>query len=313
MTPLRLRFTQDLQLRNYSPRTVATYVLRVSLFARHFDKSPELLDGEHVRLYQLHLLQRRVSWSSFNQTVCALRFLYRVTLQRPDLVQVLPFGKRPKTLPAVLSQQEVRRLFTACEERFRVVLQTTYAAGLRVSEVVRLQPADIDSQRMLLHVRCGKGRKDRLVPLSATLLQLLRDHWRAHRPKEWLFPGQSAARHVSISHIQRACRRAVLCCGITKKASMHTLRHSYATHLLEAGVDLPTLQKMLGHNHLGTTLRYTHVQQTHLCSTASPLDTLLARPDGPLEQPPVTALPLPHAARPDADETNPRCPAAPPR
>jgi integrase/recombinase XerD len=313
MTPLRLRFTQDLQLRNYSPRTVATYVLRVSLFARHFDRSPEILDGEQVRLYQLHLLQRRVSWSSFNQTVCALRFLYRVTLQRPDLVQVLPFGKRPKTLPAVLSQHEVRRLFAACDDRFRIVLQTTYAAGLRVSEVVRLQPADIDSQRMLLHVRCGKGRKDRLVPLSAALLQLLRDHWRAHRCTEWLFPGQSEARPVSISHIQRACRRAVLGCGITKKASMHTLRHSYATHLLEAGVDLPTLQKMLGHNHLGTTLRYTHVQQTHLCGTASPLDTLLARPDGPHEQPPVTTLPLPDAALPDADESDPRCPAAPPR
>jgi site-specific recombinase XerD len=313
MTSLRQRFTEDLRLRNYSPRTIATYVLRVALFARHFDTSPDLLDGEHVRQYQLHLLERRVSWSLFNQAVCSLRFLYSITLQRPDVVHAVPFGKKPRTLPDVFSQDEVRRLFAAIDDRYRVVLQTTYAAGLRVSEVVRLKPADIDSQRMILHVRCGKGGKDRLMPLSPALLQLLRDHWRRHRSTEWLFPGQTAARHVSISHIQRACRRAVLCCGITKKASMHTLRHSYATHLLEAGVDLPTLQKLLGHNQLSTTLRYTHVQQSHLCGTASPLDTLLARPDGPLEPPQATALPLPHDGLPKADETDPRNAAPPPR
>jgi integrase/recombinase XerD len=314
VTPLRQRYTQDLQLRNYSPRTIDTYVGRVSLFARHFAKSPELLGAEHVRQYQLHLIERRVSWSQFNQAVCSLRFLYSVTLQRPDMVQSIPFGKRPRPLPAVFSQDEVRRLFDAIgEPRYRVLLQTTYACGLRVSEVVRLKPADIDSERMLVHVRCGKGGKDRLVPLSSTLLQQLRGYWQQHRCTDWLFPGKTATGHISVSVVQRMCRRAVRACGIAKKACVHTLRHSYATHLLEAGVDLPTLQKLLGHNHLTTTLRYTHVQQSHLCSTASPLDTLLARPETP--PPPPLALELPGTddSLPNASQVDPRNAAPPPR
>jgi integrase/recombinase XerD len=314
MTPLRQRYTQDLQLRNYSPRTIDTYVGRVSLFARHFGKSPEHLGAEHVRQYQLHLLDKRVSWSQFNQTVCALRFLYAVTLQRPDMVQAIPFGKRPRVLPAVFSQDEVRRLFDAIDEpRIGVLLQTTYACGLRVSEVVRLRPADIDGERRLLHVRCGKGGKDRLVPLSATLLQRLRDYWRQHRHTDWLFPGKTSAGHISVSCVQRLCRRAIRACGIAKKACVHTLRHSYATHLLEAGVDLPTLQKLLGHNHLTTTLRYTHVQQSHLCATASPLDTLLARPDPPARPPLALELPGTDGPLPSASEADHRDAAPPPR
>jgi integrase/recombinase XerD len=314
MTPLRQRYTEDLRLRNYSPRTIDTYVGRVSLFARHFGKSPEHLGAEHVRAYQLHLIDKCVSWSQFNQAVCSLRFLYSVTLQRPDMVQSIPFGKRPRPLPAVFSQDEVRRLFDAIDEpRFRVLLQTTYACGLRISEVVRLKPADIDSQRMLLHVRCGKGGKDRLVPLSKTLLQQLRDYWQQHRCSDWLFPGKTKTGHISVSVVQRMCRRAVRACGINKKACVHTLRHSYATHLLERGVDLPTLQKLLGHNHLTTTLRYTHVQQSHLCSTASPLDTLLARPE-PEPQPPL-ALELPGTddPLPNASQVDHRNADAPPR
>jgi len=279
MTPLRQRFIEDLRLRNYAGKTIAVYVPAVARFAQHFGRSPEHLHAEHTRAYQLHLLQRRVSWSAFNQAVCALRFLYAVTLRRPGLVEMLPYGKKPKSLPCVLSQDEVRRLFAAMTDpRDRLLLQTAYAAGLRVSEVVRLQVGDIDSPRMALHIRHGKGRKDRLVPLSPALLQLLRDYWRGRRPRRWLFPGQTAAGHLSIGQVQRICQRAVRGAGLTKKASMHTLRHSYATHLLEAGTDLATLQKLLGHNHLATTLRYTHVQQAHLCRTPSPLDTLLARP-----------------------------------
>jgi site-specific recombinase XerD len=279
MTPLRQRFTQDLQLRNYAPRTVSTYVAAVAHFARHFNRSPESLGPEHVREYQLHLLARKASWSRFNQVACALRFLYSVTLRRKDVVEMVPYGKKVRSLPCVLSTDEVARLFAAATNpRDRMILQTAYAAGLRVSEVVRLRVADVDSSRMTLHVRCAKGRKDRFVPLSPVLLGLLRDYWRQHRPRTWLFPGGKPGGHLSIGNVQRACLRAVRACGISKKASMHTLRHSYATHLLENGADLASLQKLLGHNQLSTTLRYTHVGQQHLQRTVSPLDTLPGLP-----------------------------------
>lgn len=159
---------------------------------------------------------------------------------------------------------------------YLMIVQTAYACGLRLGEVIRLKVTDIDSARMVVHVRCAKGRKDRLVPLSAVLLGRLRDYWRQRRPKEWLFPGRVAGRPVSHGQVQRVCHRAVLAAGLTKKASMHTLRHSYATHLLEAGTDLASLQKLLGHNQLSTTLRYTHVGQSHLQRVVSPLDTLAA-------------------------------------
>jgi len=276
MTPLRQRFTEDLQRRNYSPRTISCYVSHVARFALHFGRSPDLLGPEEVRQYQLHLLQRRASWSVYNQSVCALRFLYANTLLRPGVVVMLPYGKKPKALPCVLSHDEVRRLFDAATcPRDRLLFQVAYAAGLRVSEVVRLKLTDIDAQRMTLHIRCAKGQKDRMVPLSPSLLQLLRSYWRDFRPKEWVFPGGTPAGHLSISIAQRVVHRSVLACGITKKASMHTLRHSYATHLLEAGTDLPTLQKLLGHNQLSTTLCYTHISQPHLQRAGSPLDNLL--------------------------------------
>jgi integrase/recombinase XerD len=290
MTPLRQRLIDDLRLRNYARRTITTYVAAVARFARYFQQSPDQLHAPHVRQYQLHLLQQHASWSRFNQTVAALRFLYAVTLQRPDLVTMIPYGKKPKTIPAVLSRDEVRRLLQAVTEpRYRLLLQTAYAAGLRVSEVVALQVGDIDSQRMLLHIRVAKGHKDRLVPLSAFLLQQLRDYWRRYRPQRWLFPGQTPDAPLSIGQVQRLCRQAVRAAGITKKASMHTLRHSYATHLLESGTDLATLQKLLGHNQLSTTLRYTHIQEPHLQQIRSPLDTLpglAPLPPRPPEVPP---------------------------
>jgi integrase/recombinase XerD len=275
MTPLRQRFTQDLQLRNYAPRTISVYVSAVARFALHFHRSPDLLNAENVRQYQLHLLSLKVSWSRFNQTVSALRLFYALTLRRPDVVVMIPYGKKPKPLPAVLSPDEVARLFSAVKNpRDLMILQTAYAAGLRVSEVVRLRVSDIDSSRMTLHIRAAKGRKDRFVPLSAVLLDRLRDYWQQYRPKLWLFPGGRPGDHLSAANVQRMCARTVRACGLSKKASMHTLRHSYATHLLENGIDLATLQKLLGHNQLSTTLRYTHVGQAHLQRAVSPLDTL---------------------------------------
>jgi integrase/recombinase XerD len=277
MTPLRQRFTQDLQLRNYSPGTIDVYVRAVASFAAHFGRSPERLDSEHARQYQMYLLEQKVSWCRFNQAVCALRLLYRVTLRRPDLVPLIPYGTKPKPLPCVLSMDEVRRLFDCvCDPFYLMILQTAYAAGLRVSEVVCLKLSDIDAQRMALHVRCAKGRKDRLAPLSVVLLARLRQYRREYRPRDWLFPGQAAGTHISTGQVQRICHRAVLASGISKKASVHTLRHSYATHLPEQGADLATLQKLLGHNQLSATLRYTHVEQSHLQRVVSPPDTLAA-------------------------------------
>jgi integrase/recombinase XerD len=290
MTPLRQRFSEDLRLRNYSPRTIETYVSAVARFARHCGRSPEVLDAEDVRRYQLHLLdQEHASWSRFNQTVCALRFLYGVTLGRPKVVTMIPFGKRPKTLPAVLSRDEVLRLFAAAPEgRYRTLLRTTYACGLRISEVVRLRVRDIDSGRGVLLVRQGKGQKDRLVPLSPALLAELRAYWRRYRPVDWLFPGQKRGQHLHLNALQRVVKRLVQPLGFRKGVSMHTLRHSYATHLLEAGVDVVTLQRLLGHRQLSTTARYLHVSTQHLQRMPSPLDALLATP---LPERPATAAP----------------------
>jgi site-specific recombinase XerD len=277
MTPLRQRLLHDLQRRNYSPGTIDCYVRAVARFAAHFGRSPDQLGGEHVRLYQLHLLEQKTSWCRFNQAVSALRFFYGVTLNQPGLVRMIPYGKRPKPLPCVLSRDEVRLLLDAASPGwFGTFARLSYACGLRVSEAVALRVADIDSARMAIHLRCAKGKKDRLVPLSPPLLGLLRDDWKQRRPRGWLFPGQRAGRPVNIGSVQRLFHQLVRATGIAKKASLHTLRHSYATHLLEAGCDLPTLQKLLGHSQLSTTLRYTHVERSHLQRAGCPLDTLLA-------------------------------------
>ena len=303
MTPLRQRFLQDLQLRNYRPRTQETYLQHVIRFARHFGRSPAVLGPDEIRTYQLYLLQERhASWSVFNQAVCALRFLYGVTLQAPFTVDMIPYGKRPKTLPAVLSRAEVAQLFALVPQPLdRLILQTTYACGLRASEVLHVRVADIDSSRMLLWVRHGKGDKDRGVPLSPALLDALRAHWHVRRPTTWLFPGHTPTGQRSLGALQRVCRRAVLAAGFTKKVSLHTLRHRYATHLLEAGVDLVTIQRLLGHRDLQTTARYTHVTAPHLAQTPGLLEglpTVPAAPTAPAA--PVEAIapviPVPPAA-----------------
>jgi len=261
MTPLRQRFVDDLRVRHYAPRTIEAYVAGVARFAKHFGRSPDRLGPEEVRAFQLHLLSLRVSWSLFNQTVCALRLFYGTTLGRPEQLPFIPFGKRPKYLPCVLSPEEVVELLEAARPgRERVLVQTTYACGLRLSEVLHLQVSDIDSARMVVHVRQGKGGKDRLVPLSARLLEELRGYWRAERPRCWLFGNARTQKPLCAGTVQRQFRRLVRAAGLKKPATMHTLRHSFATHLLEAGVDVLTLQRILGHRQLATTALYLHLR-----------------------------------------------------
>jgi site-specific recombinase XerD len=283
MTPLRQRFIDDLRLRNYARRTIETYVGHIASFAKHFGRSPDLLGPNEVREYQLHILARKLSWSSFNQAVCALRFLYGTTLGRPDQLPLIPYGKRPKTLPSVLAPQEVLRLIDSAETpRDRVFVEIAYGCGLRLSELIHLRVTDIDSARMVIHVRQGKGAKDRLVPLSARLLEELRSYWRMYRPGSWLFPGDKPGQPICGSNMQRRFGKLVKRVGLTKHCSMHTLRHSYATHLLEAGVDVLTLKTLLGHRTLETTTRYLHVSTQRLRQTPSLLDLLvLPKPTRP--------------------------------
>lgn len=276
MTPLRQRMIDDLTIRNYSPKTIRNYVAQVRLFAEYFGTPPDRLDAEDVRRYQLYLVEeKRLSWSSFNIAVCALRFFYGTTLSRQEMIPRIPYGKRPQRLPVVLSQDEVVRLFRCISHyMYRVMLMTAYAAGLRVSEVVRLTIDDIDSSRRLIRVRQAKGRKDRYVPLSEMLLVVLRDYWKAVRPPDYLFPGQKPGHYLSGRTLQRALQRAVQAAGLRKHVTMHTLRHSFATHLLESGSDIRTIQKLLGHKRLETTALYTHVTDARLRSTTSPLDLI---------------------------------------
>ena len=280
MTPLRQRFIDDLRLRNFSPKTVKAYVAGVLRFARHFGRSPADLGSEEIRSFQIYLLQQQATWSLYNQTVCALRFLYRITLGRPDVVQTIPYGKRPKTLPSVLSQEDVARLIQAAKPgRQRVMVQTAYACGLRINELLQLRVADIDSSRMVVIVRQGKGRKDRLLPLSPGLLTELRAYWRQARPAMWLFPGLFPGQPLRDGAFYRSFQELVIRAGFRKRVTCHTLRHSFATHLLEAGVDLVTLQALLGHSHLRATICYLHASTRHFKRVPSLLDLLAIPPD----------------------------------
>ena len=279
MTTLRQRMIDDLKIRNYSPRTAETYVTHVARFAAFHNRPPEKLGPEDVRAYQLHLVDSQTSWSLFNQAVCALKFLYRVTLRVDWPVEQVPYGRRPRPLRTVLSQDEVVRLIEAVGHVVhRMALLTAYAAGLRITETVSLKPEHVDSARMLLHIEHGKGQKARLVPLSEILLGRLREYWRHGRPKVpgslWLFPSADPAKPINASTLQKACQQARAKAGITKRATPHTLRHCYATHSLEAGVDLRTVQALLGHSQLSTTAIYTHVQRKLVMATKSPLDAI---------------------------------------
>lgn len=275
MTPLRQKMIEDLRIRNMSPRTQETYTFQVSLFARHFGRSPELLGLDEIRRYQLHLISRKVAWSSFNVAVAAIRFLYKVTLQRAFDIEMIPYAKRPVLQPVVLSTLEAAQVLeNATNIKARAILTTIYATGIRVSEAAGLRVSDLDVSRGLILVRAGKGQKDRYVMLPDRLLEILREYWRARRPRsEFLFPGQSAARPITSDSISRACRKAAKLAGLTKSVSPHTLRHSFATHLLEAGTDIRMIQGLLGHASLRTTSKYLHICRP-VALVTSPLELL---------------------------------------
>lgn len=276
MSDLRRRMLQDLEIRNYAQGTRDNYIRAVAAFARHFNKSPDQLDPEDVRTYQVFLVKRKkLSWSWLKIVVSALRFLYTVTLGRDFPVRYIPYPRKEKKLPVVLSREETARLL-ACvtNPKHRVILATIYAMGLRVSEAAHLQIADIDSARMVLRVRQAKGHKDRYVPLSPILLEQLRAYWKLERPKTWLFPGADADHPVRRDTIGKICRAACKRAGLKKIVSPHALRHSFATHLLEAGTNVRVIQLLLGHGSLRTTAGYTHVAPATLGSVKSPLDDL---------------------------------------
>lgn len=276
MTPLRQRVLEDLQIRHYSPNTVRAYIRSIAEFAKHFGKSPDLLGAEQIREYQLHLIkEKRVSLSSYIQAVCSLRFLYTNTLHRQVAVERIPFPRHERKLPVILSREEVKLVLeTPKNLGYRAMFSTMYAAGPRVSEVANLKVEDIDSGRGILWIRGGKGRKDRRTLLPPKLLELLRVYWRWEHPKDWLFPGEKPGTPISKESIFRACQKAGQDAGISKAVHPHSLRHAFATHLLEAGVDLRTIQLLLGHAHLETAARYLHVANTTVRSTVSPLELL---------------------------------------
>ncbi len=282
MTPLRQKMMDAMVLRGLAVRTRETYLACVRQLAEHYHCSPDTLNAEQLQAYLLYLIQeRKLAYASVNQAACAFRFLFGEVLKQRAIWLEIPMAKVPKRLPVILTRAEIVRLFDACDSlRSRTLLMTTYAAGLRLGEVCRLQVSDIESapERMCLKVRQGKGGKDRYTLLSPQLLTTLRQYWQDRRPRPWLFPNPSGDGPICDTTPQRmyhaACERA----GLTNAAGIHTLRHSFATHLLEAGVDLHTIQRLLGHGHIATTMRYLHLAQHRLTGTTSPLDLLVTPP-----------------------------------
>jgi site-specific recombinase XerD len=276
MGALREQLIRELQLRRYSPATQRNYVYAVRGLAAYFRTAPDQLSARQVQDYVLYLMQeRKLAWRTVNCNVAALKFFYGQTLKRSDIVLSIPQRRTPRPLPEIFSSAELQRLFAAAANpRDRALLMTTYAAGLRANEVVRLQIPDIDSQRHLLRVRNGKGNKDRYTLLSQRLLQELRAYWRIRRSPLWLFPGPNVQHHLSHFSARRAFLYAKRKAGIRKGGSLHVLRHSFATHLLEAGVDIRTIQILLGHSSIRSTVWYLHVTRKTLDGTQSPLDLL---------------------------------------
>jgi len=276
MSELRRKMQADLRVRNYAEVTQSTYIRRVAEMEAHFGRSPDALEREDLREYVRYLKEEReVSRSSFKQTIGALRFLYRVTLDRPELVPLIPYPRAKRRTPAVLSPDEVGRLLKALRNtKHRAAAMTAYGCGLRISEVLGLQVGDIDSARMMVMVRHGKGDKDRQVPLSAVLLKTLRAYWRVYRPWRWLFYGADTGRPLTSRTMQWAIKLATERAGLAKRVTPHTLRHSYATHLLESGTDLRMIQTLLGHRGIQSTALYTHVATARLRLIKSPLDAL---------------------------------------
>lgn len=275
LSPLRRRMIEDMTIRNLSPATQRSYISAVSKFSRHFRRSPDRLGLDEVRDFQVHLVAKGVSWGSLNQIVCALRFFYGVTLGETTIPERIPYARTPRKLPVVLSTDEVVRFLEAVSGlKSRAALTTAYAAGLRASEVAGLLIEDIDSDRGVIRVRHGKGAKDRDVMLSARLLGILRTYWRLARPRRFLFPGRDEDRSINPTVLHAACRSAAKAAGLSKRVTLHTLRHSFATHLLENGADIRIIQALLGHANLSSTARYTHVASHTIRATPSPLDRL---------------------------------------
>lgn len=276
ISPLRQRMIDDMAFRNMSPNTQKVYTYAVANFARFHRQSPDKLGIEHVRDYRLHLMARGLKATSINPIVGALRFFYATTLGNQQIAEQIPFARKEDTLPAVLTRDQVLQLLKAEQNlKMRTAFITIYAAGLRVSEVVKLTARDIDGKRMVIHVRQAKGRKDRYVMLSEQLLTILRNYWRRARPSDTLFfPGPDRQRPITTRSVQRAFRDAADAAGLDPSVTVHTLRHSFATHLLEQGVDIRVIQDLLGHRQITSTTRYARVAINMIRQIQSPLELL---------------------------------------
>ena len=280
MTQLRQKMLEELQRRNYSDRTAHSYVRIVAAFAKHFGRSPDELGADELRSYQAYLLQeRKLAVNTVIARVAALRFFFVRTLKRHEFRQDLPYPKKHRRLPIILSLEEVGQLIDAAGNlQQRAVLMILYGTGMRRAEVSRLKVTDVDSRRMIIRVECGKGGHDRDLPLSPALLETLREYWRWKKPRTYLFPSDNGHRGkdqpISDKSVWYACTQAARHAGLRKRVTPHTLRHSWATHLLEAGTDLRTIQMLLGHGDLETTAKYLHLSQRHLHAVVNPLDQL---------------------------------------
>jgi integrase/recombinase XerD len=275
VSPLRRRMIEDMSIRKFAPKTQASYIRAVRDFTVFLGRSPDQASAEDLRRYQLHLASSSISIPSQNANVTALRFFFTVTLGRGEVTERMPFVREPRKLPVILSPEEVARFLEAAPRlKYRAALSVAYGAGLRANEVVSLKVSDIDSARMVIRVEQGKGRKDRYVMLSAHLLELLRAYWKAARPRGWLFPGRDPVQPLTPRQLNRACHAAAQAAGIDKRVSLHTLRHSFATHLLEQKVDIRVIQVLLGHKKLETTALYSQVATRTIREVRSPLEQL---------------------------------------
>ena len=283
ISPLRRRMIEDMTVRKFTARTQEGYIRAVKGFSTFLGASPDTASAEDLRRYRLHLVESGVGAPTINHSLTGLRFLFLVTLRKPAIVLDMPFVREPRRLPVVLSPQEVARLLDAAPGlKYKAALSVAYGAGLRASEVISLKIADIDSDRMVIRVEQGKGRKDRYVMLSEHLLKLLRMWWKVGRPQGWLFPGQNPVNPLTPRQLNRACHAAAQMAEIDKPVSLHTLRHSFATHLLEQKTDIRVIQVLLGHKKLDTTALYTRVALKALGQVTSPLEHLVTRMRPPL-------------------------------
>lgn len=283
MSPLRQRMIEDLQIRKYSPRTVRRYVEVVAQIARHYNRSPDLLTPEDVRKYLVFQVSREVSVSLLKQIVCGLRFLFRATLGRDFPTHLIPFPRQEHRIPVILSPSEVASLILAVTNlKHRALLATAYGTGARVTELTHLKVTDIDSKRMVVSIRQGKGHMDREVPLPPLLLELLRKYWKKYRPQTWLFPGLRPDRPISKDAVEKACGAACRRADLKKHATPHSLRHAFATHLLEAGESIRVVQELLGHKSVRTTQGYTHVTPEARNSVRDTVNSLPAFQNLPL-------------------------------